>query len=282
MICRFEGVLAADVERPMHGILAPSGNDAAGAGTPVPDERQVADAAVFAQELLGFAADAKQTEVLRSGAKRLLPNCSRQWGKSTVTAAAAVHRAYCFPNSLILAVSATERQAGEFVRKARDFVARLGVRLKGDGQNKNSIALLNGSRIIGLPDVEETVRCFSAVNLLVIDEAAVVDEEAYHTLRPMVAVSGGGVWILSTPRGKSGFFWDLWDKGGPQWTRISATAEECSRIPAEFLAEEREALGDVRFRREYCCEFVQPEDSVFREEDVHACLTDDAPMVMPL
>ena len=37
------------------------------------------------------------------------------------------------------------------------------------------------------------------------------------------------------------------------------TAEECPRIPPEFLEEERATMGNRWFRREYLCEF---EDAV--------------------
>ena len=49
---------------------------------------------VFARDRLGFAADEKQAAVLDSTAKRGILNCTRQWGKSTVLAAKAVHRAW--------------------------------------------------------------------------------------------------------------------------------------------------------------------------------------------
>ena len=53
----------------------------------------VLDAAEWVREKLGFAPDAAQARVLASEAKRGLLNCTRQWGKSTVTAAKAVHQA---------------------------------------------------------------------------------------------------------------------------------------------------------------------------------------------
>ena len=48
----------------------------------------------FAREKLGFEADEKQRMVLDSTAKTGILNCSRQWGKSTVMAVKAVHRAW--------------------------------------------------------------------------------------------------------------------------------------------------------------------------------------------
>ena len=85
------------------------------------------DAADFARARLGLDLDARQEEVLRSTAKRGILNCSRQWGKSTVAAAKAVHRAYTRPGSLVLVASPSERQSAEFLRKASELVRRLGI-----------------------------------------------------------------------------------------------------------------------------------------------------------
>jgi hypothetical protein len=58
-------------------------------------KRAVPDAVEFARTRLGIEPDERQAEVLRSEAKRGMLNCTRQWGKSTIAAAKAVHRAYC-------------------------------------------------------------------------------------------------------------------------------------------------------------------------------------------
>ena len=120
-----------------------------------------------------------------------------------MTAAKAVHRAYSVAGSLTLVVTPCARQSGEFLRKAKEFVRKLGMRVQGDGHNELSIALPNGSRIVGLPGKEANIRGFSA-DLLIIDEAARVQDELYKSVRPMVAVKDGAVWLLSTPWGKVG------------------------------------------------------------------------------
>jgi hypothetical protein len=50
------------------------------------------DPAAFASDRLGFVPDDTQKRALQSESKRVLLNCTRQWGKSTVTAVKAVHR----------------------------------------------------------------------------------------------------------------------------------------------------------------------------------------------
>jgi hypothetical protein len=177
--------------------------------------------------------------------------------------------------SLTVVVSPSGRQSGEFVRKAAQFMARLGMRPKGDGHNEMSLALRNGSRIVGLPGNEKTVRGFSAVSLLLIDEASRVSDELYRALRPMLAVSDGALWLMSTPRGKRGFFYEEWANGGPRWERVQATARECPRIGPAFLEQERASMGERMFRQEYLCSFEDEVSGVFSEASVRGAFTDD-------
>ena len=62
------------------------------------------DAAEWVRRELRFEADALQAEVLRTRSKRGLLNCCRQWGKSTITAAKAIHQAQAGAESLTLVV----------------------------------------------------------------------------------------------------------------------------------------------------------------------------------
>jgi hypothetical protein len=227
------------------------------------------------EDWLGFEPDAKQGDLLRRDVRRLLLNCTRQWGKSTITAAKAVARAQEREGSLTLVVSPSARQSGEFLRKAAAFVRRMGIPPRGDGDNEISLLFPNGSRLVGLPGTEATVRGFSAVSLMLIDEAARVSDEMYKAVRPMLAVGDGDLWLMSTPFGKRGFFWEEWTKGGALWERVTVPATECPRILASFLEEEKASLGDRWFRQEYLCEFLEAEDVLFRREVIERAITDE-------
>ena len=216
------------------------------------------DAVTFARTRLGFEPDEKQEEVLASDAKRGILNCSRQWGKSTVTAAKAIHRAYTRPGALVLVASPSERQSAEFLRKASELVRRLGVKPRGDGDNAISLALPNGSRIVGLPGREATVRGFSAVSMILIDEASRVPDELYRALRPMLAVGDGDLWMMSTPCGQRGFFYQTWTGAlgnGEEWMKVCVQATDCPRISASFLDRERGTMTAAEFAQEYMGEF---------------------------
>jgi hypothetical protein len=166
----------------------------------------------------GFDADPWQREFLLCADRQVLLNCCRQSGKSTVTAARALHTALFRPRSLVPLLSPTQRQSAELFRKVRDAYEALGrpVPSVADARSRSQLELANGSRVVGLPGKEGTVRGFSRVALLLIDEAAKVRDDLYRGVRPMLAVSGGQIVCLSTPFGQRGFFFDEWHSDNPE------------------------------------------------------------------
>ena len=230
------------------------------------------DAITFVRQHLQFEPDEIQAQVLRSGAHRGILNCTRQWGKSTLTAALTVHHACTHPDSMVLVASPGARQSGEFLAKASRMLRNMGMVAKGDGHNALSLLFPNGSRIVGIPGNEATVRGFSSVSLMVIDEAARVPDELYHALLPMLAVSDGALWLLSTPHGRSGFFHDVWEYGGDAWLRVSVNALDCPRISRRFLEEERATKDSAWFAQEYLCRFMGSEGRFFPKELLDAAI----------
>ena len=91
----------------------------------------------------------------------------------------------------------------------------------------------------------------------------------------MLAVSGGRLVTLSTPFGQRGWWHEAWSDGGETWERYEVPATDCPRIPAAFLEEERQSLGELFFASEYECRFVDTDDQLFRSEHVQAALDAD-------
>src|SRR5215213_10060129 len=165
------------------------------------------DRVTFARAL-GLEPDPWQEDLLRSTANRTLLNCCRQSGKSTMTGLIALHRALYYPGSLILCLAPALRQSQELFGKVLGFYRDLGRPVSPQGERKLSLELQNGSRIVTLPGTEKTIRGFSGTSVLVLDEAARVEDELYFAVRPMLAVSGGALMMLSTPHGKRGVFYE--------------------------------------------------------------------------
>lgn len=218
-------------------------------------KRGASDPVEFARSV-GIEPDPWQAEVLRSKSKRVLLNCCRQAGKSTVAAVVASHGALYEPGELQLLISPSLRQSGELFRKVTETIGRVPGAPSRTEDNKLSLTLSNGSRIVSLPSSEGTIRGFSRVRRVIEDEAAFVHDALYTAVRPMLAVSDGGMWLMSTPNGRRGHFFEAWERGGEAWMRQRIQASRVPRISAEFLADERRAIGEARYRQEYECEFV--------------------------
>jgi hypothetical protein len=237
------------------------------------DLKLALDRLAFAKEL-GISPDEWQRALLRSTSDRVLLNCSRQSGKSTMTAVIALHRALYHPGSLILCLAPALRQSQELFGKVLGFYRDLGRPVSPQAERKLSLELDNGSRIITLPGSERTIRGFSGVGLLLIDEASRVDDALYHAVRPMLAVSGGSLMMLTTPYGKRGIFFEEWT-GRHGWDRYEVPARECPRISEEFLEEERRALPSWVYRQEYETSFEETEDAVFTTEMIDGAISPD-------
>lgn len=222
---------------------------------------------------LGFHPDPVQSEILRTPARQILLLMGRQCGKSTIAALRAVHLAVTQPGAQILTAGRVGRQSSEFLLKVRAFLRRLNLSVQRDGVNQNSILLPNGSRFIPVPGTHQNIRGFSAVHLLVIDEAAYAPDDLYYALRPMLAVTNGAVMLLSTANGCKGFFYSEWTSGSPAWARFQQLSTECPRISSDFLERERATHPDRWFRQEYLCEFLDSAGTLFRSDKLRACIT---------
>ncbi len=226
--------------------------------------------------LAGFASpDPWQLDLLASRAARILLNCSRQAGKSTVTAALALRTALLEPGALVLLLSPSLRQSSEIFRKVMATYTAMGRPVPAVQESALQVTLGNRSRLVSLPGSEETVRGFTA-SLVVIDEAARVPDDLYRAVRPMLAVSRGRLVCLSSPFGRRGFFYDSWTDPAGDWLKIMVPADMIpGRIDPAFLAAEERALGPIWFRQEYRCSFEACVNAYFDAGAVERAFTTD-------
>ena len=225
-------------------------------------------------DAMGKPADPWQRQVLMTNRSFIL-NCTRQSGKSTVAGTLAAHKAVFKPESLTVIVSKSQRQAGETFRKALNAYYAMGAPVEMRNLSTLYLELENDSRIISLPGKEGTIRGYSAVDLLLIDEASRVPEDIYKAVRPMLAISKGQLGIMSTPLGARGFFWKEWVDDQNDFLKIKVSADDCPRFDEPFLKAELRSLGESMFRQEYYNSFVSVEGLVF--PNFHKCFVTDWP-----
>lgn len=230
----------------------------------------------------GYEPDPWQARLLRSSAAEIIMLASRQSGKSTVAAILAVHEAVFRAPALVLLIAPTLKQSQELYRKIRAALASLGdvapALLK---ETELTFETVTGSRVACVPAQDGGIRGFSAVSLLIIDEAAWVRDDVYTAARPFLIVSRGRLIALSTPHGRRGWFFHEFTEGGPTWERVCITAEHCPRITPKILAAERDRIGEYAFRQEYGCEFVDTEDQFFASELIERAIDEDVQPFFP-
>ena len=139
---------------------------------------------------------------------------SRQMGISTLTAAYSLWLMVFHKDKNILCISINQETSKEIVTRVRfandNLPSWLKVREQED--NRLSLRLTNGSQIKAVSSAGTSGRS-SALSLLIIDEAAFIDniEEIWLSAQYTLSTGGKAI-ILSTPNGVGNFFHQTWVK----------------------------------------------------------------------
>lgn len=251
-------------------------------GPPVPeqttDEPQpepAADIVNWASTELNIQPDAVQAQIMTEQNTRVMVLAPRQTGKSTAAAVRVIYEAVHHHDAAILIASASGRQSGQIMEKARRMAHILDLELLPPPSKCDGFSLANGAQVIALPDNPETIRGFSAPRLIVVDEAAFASEELFKSLEPMLTVSNGTLMLLSTPNGQSGYFYDQWHTAASPWTRIFGTLKDCPRVNHDAIANIRKTMSEADFQQEFECKFVAASGQFISNELFESCLRDD-------
>lgn len=186
------------------------------------------------------------------------------------------------PDRTAMVFSPTKRQSQEFARQVRAADRAIGMPIKRIAENQSEVEWANGSRLMSMPDRQTGVVGFTPT-LIVIDEASRVSDSLYKSVRPMLAL-GGELMVLSTPFGKRGWFFQIWDTPDrlANFAHWRITAEECPRITAEFLREELAEIGPRWFKQEWLCDFSDGVGTVFSRSVIERCFSPDVePLFSP-
>lgn len=215
---------------------------------------------------LGITLDQWQRDFLSDENTRIVLNCHRQSGKSLACAIKAVHTTI-LPNKTVVVISPTQRQSSLLHHTIRHLLKDIGIVPSID--NTTSTELQNGSRIISLPGSQWTIRGYTA-DVVIVDEAAGVDDEVFAAVSPMLLTTNGTMIILSTPQGQQGVFWDAYNDP-EHWHLHEIKVQDNPRMRTpdkiEMLEGEKRALGSRLFSQEYECQFLgEMEGGMFKKE----------------
>lgn len=210
------------------------------------------DPALWVREVLAITPTAWQETFLRAplGAS-ILALTARQVGKTTTAAWAIAHAMLYTPGSLSVIGCPAQRQSAEAVRRVREVLIKVNAKLKSD--NVYGLELENGSRVLALPSSDDSIRGLTVDGWIIADEAARLDDDLITALRPMRARRPLARFaMLSTAWSRSDPFWRAWASDDPSLIRLQATADTDNTLFAPgFLEQERRAMGEHDFQREY-------------------------------
>jgi hypothetical protein len=225
---------------------------------------------IWAKQALNFEAEPKQLEVLDHDGHRLILCCPRQWGKSTLIALKALHYSLNHPHSEIVVLSDTEDHAGIIVQKIITYAAALKIPQRRARGKQYSVELPNGARIFAVASTTNAVVGYTA-NVVIVDEAALVEDEVIGYLSRSLSRTNGKMWLLSTPRGQTGLFFAIWHDESNNWHRVKATIADAKYMDVAFIQEQKR-LFPATFRQDFHCEFLQAAGRLFTIEKLKRCV----------
>ncbi|HYH65429.1 MAG TPA: terminase family protein [Urbifossiella sp.] len=200
--------------------------------------------------------------------------CTRRSGKTRTVGAMVTGRSLTRRTQTLL-FAPTEDQSKELLQYVREMNDALGCPVPLVRESQTELAWANGSRVLAKTDRPKSARGFTP-DLLVIDEAAQISDELYLSIKPMLILGKCDLLALTTPFGKVGWFFNLWDdeKQSRYWRKWKITAYECPRIRRDVLAEHAATMPPRWFNQEYMCEFNDAVDAVFGKTVIDAAERD--------
>ena len=163
-------------------------------------------------------------------------------------------------------VEPTQAQSRRLFKQISDMLSNTGI-IKFANSQLLTMEFFNGSEILfKSAEQKEALRGFTVSGLLVIDEAAYIQDEIFEILYPTVDANNAPILVISTPLFCSGEFYSLYVKGNKEkgfysydWSKFD-TSKYLSR---EKLEQYRQMLSPLKFRSEYLGEFISEGSYVF-------------------
>jgi len=160
---------------------------------------------------------------------------------------------------------------------------------KDSHNNMNAITFKNGCQVISLPPTDK-VRGFTA-SLVMVDEAAFIDDDVYEkAVKNVVSKTGNRILLTSTPNGRQGFFFKLFDPEEELhqhpfdriWLPYTSLSLDDPKL-VSFRDNERNlaiSLGNEReFDQEHMASFNSATASFFATDDVDAATHESLDML---
>ena len=194
----------------------------------------------------------------------------RQVGKSILLEVLLVYASLKEPNSKSIAISPIFSQSKKLYEDVVSFAAPI---IKKSNSSSLEITFINNSTArFASAEQGDHLRGFTAKHsgIVVIDEAVWIKKEFfYDTVVPFTNVFNGNLFLFSTPRTKTGLFYELYTQGLSGNNNIKSfnwTNYDLSKfLTPKILDLYRKQLPKLTFRCEYLAEFCDGQSTVFSD-----------------
>jgi hypothetical protein len=229
----------------------------------------------------------------------------RRVGKTYIMARGAVDRMLEKPKVRVLLFSLTEEQAMLIIAMAKEYLLEAApsqLKKSRADSNKKTLTLKNGSvmRCRAAGDTGDSGRGFEA-DILIIDEASRHGKFFWIAVRPIILMSAGEIWLGSTPFGKQGYFWEMFNEAYnlqlPEARfKVFYTTTEKVILEREMTADwteerkikalatleaDRRTMSRLEFGQEYQGLFMEDLQQFFPDDLIKKCQVVRRPEVMP-
>lgn len=233
---------------------------------------------VFVQEIIGVDPFDYQTDVLDSGSDRIAFVSGRQVGKSRTASWYALHFALTNPESTVLITAPTQNQSSELFKQVRKEMRMSKIsdeQWGADRTTRTEIEFNNSSRILcrTTGDTGDNIRGLTT-DLIVVDEAAFIDDEIYfQALLPMLATTDGSLVLLSTPFGARGFLYEAFTGGlEEEYYTMQVPTYRNPKVSDDYIANQQQQLPSIEFKQEILGKFVESANAFFQADLIEECM----------
>lgn len=206
-------------------------------------------------------------------------NKSRQMGVSETIASWMLWRACREAGFCGIVFSKTQQDAGNLAGRIRLAATTLGAACPEFATDSRlEVAFRGYGRVLFLPPTPRAARGIPSASVIFADEAAFIGEaEAIYTASaPTLSMLGdaGRYVVVSTPNGRSGWFYQIWSNGGTAWTRVQVHHSQHPLYSADpdwpSRTREQRHLTESQWQQEYECSFEASDAGVFRHNLLEA------------
>lgn len=196
---------------------------------------------------------------------------SRQCGKSVMCESIILKYAVDIKGSFSMYLSPTIKQARKVFKEIVKAISKSSIFLKSN-ESFLEITFKNGSTIAFCSAEQgENLRGYTVSGVLIIDEAAYIEDDVFNAILPTTDVHSAPIVIVSTPRFRTGFFHDYYIDGLEHRSSIFSynwsDYDKSSVLTKERLEFYRQRLPKDKFTQDYLGEFTDLGFGVFGEFD---------------